>query len=53
MGQQEVNDDLIRPAPYKIVLKTFSKTDFAWRIYLPKHADHAAGYSAKITLTVK
>ncbi len=38
---------------YKMALKTTSKTDFRWRVYLPKHADHAAGYSGKILLTVK
>jgi hypothetical protein len=38
---------------YRIALKAGSRTDFAWRVYLPKHADHAAGYSAKVVLTVK
>ena len=38
---------------YRISLKAGSRKDFAWRVYLPKHADHAAGYSAKIVLTVK
>jgi len=37
---------------YRISVKAGSRTDFAWRVYLPKHADHAAGYSAKIVLTV-
>jgi hypothetical protein len=38
---------------YKLVWKTDSKKDYAWRVYLPAHVDHAAGYSRKITLTVK
>jgi hypothetical protein len=37
---------------YTLRWKAASHKDFAFRVYLPKHADHAAGYSAKITLTV-
>jgi hypothetical protein len=38
---------------YRLVWNTDSRKDFRWRVYLPKHADHAAGYSKKILLTVK
>jgi hypothetical protein len=38
---------------YTLVLKPTSSKDFSWRVYLPKHADHAAAYSAKILLTVR
>jgi hypothetical protein len=38
---------------YTLKWKATSHKDVACRLYLPKHAVHAAGYSAKITLTVR
>jgi hypothetical protein len=38
---------------YSIALTTRSHRDFAFRIMLPAHADHAAGYSPKVKLIVR
>jgi hypothetical protein len=38
---------------YRFVWKTDSKTDYRWRVVLPKHGDHAKAISAKILLTVR
>ena len=37
---------------YTFHWKATTRTDYAFRVTLPAHADHAAGYSKKITLTV-
>jgi hypothetical protein len=38
---------------YKLVWKTDSTKDFRWRVYMAKDAQHVAGASPKILLTVK
>jgi hypothetical protein len=38
---------------YRFVWKADTTTDFKWRVRIPAHADHAAGYSPARKLIVK
>jgi hypothetical protein len=38
---------------YRIAVTPRSHKDYVYRLFLPAHADHAAGYSPKVKLIVR